>query len=212
MRLLTSPNASADAKMVCAGTSAFPAFEVHKIAILDMRLGNTDRNGSNVLAKRHRASGEWVLTPIDHGYCLPASFEDLQFEWIGWKQAAVPFSEATRAYVAGLDAEADLARLAENGVRLRPECVRVFRACTLLLQKGVAAGLTARELGDVFCRQTRSKSALEILSARALQLTAAEQLGIARWTPGRAAEHADALPLEAYLGHLGRVFDEFFSN
>ena len=88
---------------MCAGTSAFPAFEVHKIAILDMRLGNTDRNGSNVLAKRHWASGEWVLTPIDHGYCLPASFEDLQFEWIGWKQAAVPFSEATRAYVAGPD-------------------------------------------------------------------------------------------------------------
>lgn len=197
--------------MVCAGTSAFPADQVHRIAVLDMRLGNTDRNGSNVLAKRHRASGEWVLTPIDHGYCLPASFEDLQFEWISWKQAAVPFSDEVRRYVAGLDAEADLAKLAENGVRLRPECVRVFRACTLLLQKGVAAGLTARELGDVFCRSTRSKSALEKLSARALQLTAAE-LGIARWTPGRAAEHADALPLEAYLGHLGRVFDEFFSN
>ena len=72
MRLLTSPNASADAKW-CAGTSAFPADQVHRIAVLDMRLGNTDRNGSNVLAKRHRASGEWVLTPPEHFYPLLAA-------------------------------------------------------------------------------------------------------------------------------------------
>lgn len=29
------------------GVSQFPTHEVHKIAILDMRLGNCDRNGGN---------------------------------------------------------------------------------------------------------------------------------------------------------------------
>ncbi len=33
------------------GTSAFPVNEVHKITILDVRLGNTDRNGGATLFK-----------------------------------------------------------------------------------------------------------------------------------------------------------------
>ena len=34
------------------GVSKFPKHEVHKIALLDIRLANTDRNGSNVLVRR----------------------------------------------------------------------------------------------------------------------------------------------------------------
>jgi hypothetical protein len=48
------------------GPGSFPASEVHKIAALDLRLGNTDRNGGNILARRG-AGGEWELVPIDHG-------------------------------------------------------------------------------------------------------------------------------------------------
>jgi hypothetical protein len=41
------------------GVSDFPAAEVHKIAVLDLRLGNTDRNGGNILAQQvgRRRSG-----------------------------------------------------------------------------------------------------------------------------------------------------------
>ena len=41
-------------------------------------MANTDRNASNILAKR--VGGQWTLIPIDHGYCLPGSFQDISFE------------------------------------------------------------------------------------------------------------------------------------
>ena len=52
------------------GCSKFPVKEVHKIAVLDMRLANTDRNGANILVCRGE-NNELKLVPIDHGYCLP---------------------------------------------------------------------------------------------------------------------------------------------
>lgn len=50
----------------------------------DLHLANADRNGGNILARRNSASGQWELIPIDHGYCLPSTFEDLSFEWMYW--------------------------------------------------------------------------------------------------------------------------------
>jgi hypothetical protein len=50
----------------------------------DLRLGNADRNGGNILVRRNSESGQWELIPIDHGYCLPSTFEDLSFEWMYW--------------------------------------------------------------------------------------------------------------------------------
>ena len=62
--------------------------EVHKIAILDMRLANTDRNGGNILVQRKpgKSRPEYQLIPIDHGYCLPSTFADINFEWMYWPQ------------------------------------------------------------------------------------------------------------------------------
>ena len=70
------------------GTGAFDVEEVHKVAILDMRLANTDRNGGNILVRRKpgESSPRYELVPIDHGYCLPSSFQDISFEWIYWPQ------------------------------------------------------------------------------------------------------------------------------
>jgi Phosphatidylinositol 3- and 4-kinase len=67
------------------GYSAFSVAEVHKIAVLDLRLANADRNGGNILARRG-PEGEWQLTPIDHGYCLPDTWQDMAFEWSSWRQ------------------------------------------------------------------------------------------------------------------------------
>lgn len=70
------------------GTGVFPVEEVHKIAILDMRLANCDRNGGNILVKRcsGKTMCQWQLIPIDHGYCLPSTFADISFEWMFWPQ------------------------------------------------------------------------------------------------------------------------------
>ena len=72
---------------------------------------------------------------IDHGYTLPSTFADVSFEWLYWPQAQVPFDTATRAYIAGLSSEADLATLAAHHLQLSLESARVFKASTMLLQK-----------------------------------------------------------------------------
>jgi hypothetical protein len=93
---------------------------------LDIRLANTDRNGSNILVSSN-ADGTVRLTPIDHGYCLPSTFEDISFEWLYWPQACKPFTDAALQYIVKLDADADLALLAAHGLYIRPECARILR-------------------------------------------------------------------------------------
>jgi Phosphatidylinositol 3- and 4-kinase len=154
------------------GCSSWPVQEVHKIAVLDMRLANTDRNGSNILARRD-PDGGWQLVPIDHGYALPASLEDLSFEWAWWPQADVPFDERTRSYIARLDADADLQLLGAHGIALREECATVFRIATLVLQKGAAAGLTAGQIAGLLSRQGAARSTVERLWAAAQRLARA---------------------------------------
>jgi hypothetical protein len=53
------------------GPRAFPVKEVHKIAVLDIRLANADRHAGNILVHREEEGGSYKLIPIDHGYCLP---------------------------------------------------------------------------------------------------------------------------------------------
>lgn len=56
------------------GSGLFPVEEVHKIAVLDMRLANADRHAGNILLVREEGDGAgYGLVPIDHGYCLPES-------------------------------------------------------------------------------------------------------------------------------------------
>lgn len=46
----------------------------------------------NILVRK-RADGSWELVPIDHGYVLPDSFQDISFEWLYWPQARAAFGE-----------------------------------------------------------------------------------------------------------------------
>lgn len=81
--------------------SLFSRLEVQKIALLDLRLLNSDRNGGNILVrkipkkKKAGEGGEWTvgteyqLIPIDHGYCLPEELcidDSLNLCWFEWKQ------------------------------------------------------------------------------------------------------------------------------
>lgn len=152
------------------GPSAFSVKEVHKIAVLDIRLCNADRNGSNILAKRN-SDGQWILTPIDHAYSLPSSFQDIAFEWMAWPQALVPFDDETLAYIAKLDVEADLALLEAHSLQLRSECKRVMRVSYMLLQMAAARGLSPYAIGSILSRQLMQKSPLEKMHAVALQLS-----------------------------------------
>eukprot|EP00475_Leptophrys_vorax_P001010 TRINITY_DN10529_c0_g1_i1.p1 TRINITY_DN10529_c0_g1~~TRINITY_DN10529_c0_g1_i1.p1 ORF type:complete len:443 (-),score=1.68 TRINITY_DN10529_c0_g1_i1:402-1730(-) len=143
------------------GPSRFPVGEVHKIAVLDMRLANTDRNGANILVQQvpssasdsnDSSSASFRLVPIDHGYCLPESWEDCTLEWLYWPQAKKPFADDARSYIARLDADADVATLQEAGWTLPPSTELVFKASTMLLKKGAGAGRTPFEIGSLMVR------------------------------------------------------------
>ncbi|KAK9861315.1 hypothetical protein WJX84_011048 [Apatococcus fuscideae] len=148
------------------GASQFPVEDVHRIAILDMRLANTDRNGSNILVRRQ--AGKCHLTPIDHGMILPASVEDLSFEWLFWPQAKKPFSPELLQYISQLDADRDLQLIADQRITLRPECERIFRVTTLVLKKGAALGLTPFQIGLFMSRRVCDASPLEVILEEAL--------------------------------------------
>lgn len=65
-------------------SSLFSADEVHKIAILDLRILNLDRNLCNVLVKKTSEEQPcWSLVPIDHGLSIPDTLEINSYE-VGW--------------------------------------------------------------------------------------------------------------------------------
>jgi len=194
----------------------FPVNEVHKIALLDIRLFNTDRHGGNILVRklyspsprkcpdsdgdcdtprRHEYGSDadengilndtqfhmdvesddeevfsltsstssededgmsFELIPIDHGYTLPhtISLADSWFEWLNWPQSKIPFSRETKAYIARLDAEQDIALLCQKfGEWIQPECYKVLRITTMWLKMGAQYNLTPYDLGVRMCRQ-----------------------------------------------------------
>ncbi|KAJ1382803.1 Ubiquitin-like domain superfamily [Sesbania bispinosa] len=144
------------------GPSAFPVEEVHKISVLDIRLVNADRHAGNILVAKDGEDGPTVLIPIDHGYCLPESFEDCTFDWLYWPQAQEPYSLDTIEYIKSLDAEEDIKLLKFHGWDLLPECARILRISTMLLKKGAEKGLTPFAIGSIMCRETlKKKSVIE---------------------------------------------------
>ncbi|KAK9743165.1 hypothetical protein RND81_03G221400 [Saponaria officinalis] len=144
------------------GPGSFPVHEVHKISVLDMRLANADRHSGNILFSKDRVTGRVVLIPIDHGYCLPESFEDCTFDWLYWPQAKQPYSPETIEYIKSLDAEEDIALLKFYGWDMPAESARTLRISTMLLKKGVERGLTPYAIGNIMCRETvRKESVIE---------------------------------------------------
>ena len=63
--------------------------ELHKIAVLDIRLMNADRNTANLLCRRNPEDPDHIeLIPIDHGYCLRTVADVCWFDWcwLDWGQ------------------------------------------------------------------------------------------------------------------------------
>lgn len=139
------------------GPGAFAVEEVHKISVLDIRLANADRHAGNMLVCKEREDGQFILVPIDHGYCLPENFEDCTFEWLYWPQARQPFNSKTLEYIRSLDAEEDIGLLKVYGWELSLECSRTLRISTMLLKKGAERGLTPYDIGSIMCRETLKK-------------------------------------------------------
>ncbi|OWM75548.1 hypothetical protein CDL15_Pgr021712 [Punica granatum] len=147
------------------GPCTFPVDEVHKISVLDIRLANADRHAGNILISREEGEdGDIVLTPIDHGYCLPENFEDCTFDWLYWPQARHPYSPETIDYIKSLDAEQDIQLLKSHGWELPTECACTLRISTMLLKKGAEKGLSPFTIGRIMCRVTlKEESVIELI-------------------------------------------------
>ncbi|KAK3245615.1 hypothetical protein CYMTET_44827 [Cymbomonas tetramitiformis] len=192
------------------GPSKYSVDEVHKITILDMRLGNTDRNGANILVSEMPGDVEqYKLIPIDHGYTLPHSLQDLSFEWEYWPQARMPYSEQSLEYISNLDADADLLMLAAHNIRLPADCQRVFRVCTLVLKKGAALGLVPASISECMTRKIWNQmSDLEKMSARALNVAVGKQTRAS----GRPSQLVTEAQEKRYFQELSVLLEEYFSS
>jgi len=79
------------------GPDEFSTDDVHRIAILDLRILNLDRNEGNILVQKaedKKGNRKLILVPIDHGMSLPDTLELCSFDlcWLGWPQAEEKFS------------------------------------------------------------------------------------------------------------------------
>lgn len=152
-----------------------------------------------------RGGGRVRLVPIDHGLILPhvGALDEVELAWLGWRAAGEPWSAGELAYIAALDGAADAALLGAAGGScggLRPESLVTLRACTLLLQRGAAAGLTAREIGGFLVRNGDSPvSRMELCVAAALAGAAAAAAGGGEASAFALLEHLDE-PLAAHIG------------
>lgn len=131
------------------GSSLFSAAEVQKIGILDVRLFNLDRHLGNILVSRDEDTGEYRLTPIDHGYILPDVRElgEANFEWMYWKQCKEPFTPKSLAYIKSLDPYQDALILKSLGIA--QPAILTCVTTTILLQYAANAGLTLYSIASM---------------------------------------------------------------
>lgn len=154
--------------------STFPAAQVHKVAMLDIRLLNCDRNAANLLI-RDGQRGHVELVPVDHGFCLPdvLNIGWCDWCWLDWPQVKEPLDEETARYIReDVDPERDVEVLRQK-LSLPEPCLVLVRMAGMLLKTGVEAGLTLHEVASLVVRhdlESSIPSQLELAHRRAHQL------------------------------------------
>ncbi|CDF40799.1 unnamed protein product [Chondrus crispus] len=132
------------------GPGVFDKEQVQRIAILDIRTLNHDRHGGNILVTKSIAPNRrYNLVPIDHGYILPETVQSIPWPvWMDWPMVREPLSDRLKNYIAHLDADSE-ANILDNELdgKLLPGSLQGLKIATMLLQKGVAAGLTLYDIG-----------------------------------------------------------------
>mmetsp|Transcript_13512 Transcript_13512/g.19929 ORF Transcript_13512/g.19929 Transcript_13512/m.19929 type:complete len:711 (-) Transcript_13512:27-2159(-) len=158
--------------------------QIHKIAILDIRLMNADRNSANLLCKRRPDDGSLELVPIDHGFCLRSVCDVswMDWCWLDWPQLKEPISQETRDYIMNIDINSDC-RLLKETLNIQGGALDYFRASNKLLKDGISCGLSLYDIAILCCRNDNlgeSPSKLEMLTDMAKEL-ATSAVGNGRW-------------------------------
>ena len=157
-------------------SSLFPVEQVQKIALLDLRILNTDRNDANILVRfgsEKRDASSIELVPIDHGYALPDVLEVgwCDWCWLSWKQIREPLSLKNLEYVKelGKSLEKDVTRLRKE-LDIREECLVTLRIMTRLLVRCLVKGrLSIHNVASIVSRNDLDvPSELETIVDRSL--------------------------------------------
>lgn len=132
--------------------SFYSLSDFQRIAVLDLRLLNTDRHGGNILVvKDTDQDGGLKLVPIDHAFCLPDSIEScgeqLWFEWMSWPQAKVALLPETLLFVKNINLEADSKTLRALGIG--EDAIFTMMWCSSLLQFTLLSGLSLFETAEI---------------------------------------------------------------
>eukprot|EP00750_Incisomonas_marina_P017274 INCI20190.1.p1 GENE.INCI20190.1~~INCI20190.1.p1 ORF type:complete len:557 (+),score=59.69 INCI20190.1:100-1770(+) len=116
------------------GDSMFDVGDVQRIAVLDIRLFNTDRHGGNLLFTQNRR-----LIPIDHGLCLPdlrsvlRGLVNAEFAWCHWRHARrTTLPQLAKSLQSDVDPLSDARLLRSLGTR--ESCVATAYLSTIFLQ------------------------------------------------------------------------------
>lgn len=131
--------------------------EIHKMAILDIRLLNSDRHQNNFIVD---ARGH--IYPIDHGWTIPDNAKHLRFEWMDFDQSKQPFSKEDLAYIEQLDPAADAKLLKEKMPKISEDALLRIEAAGHLLKKAAKRGLTAYQIGDMMQGRHFATSSFEL--------------------------------------------------
>lgn len=138
------------------GPKMFTTLSIQKIALLDLRILNCDRNSSNILVQREFSpSGpQYNLIPIDHGFCLPTWPYVCSFDWCWYDlpQVREPICPEIVDYMRSLDIEEVIASIRS---RLSPPEASIFllRVMHQLILAGIDAGLTLKDIADLVARE-----------------------------------------------------------
>lgn len=127
----------------------FEKVEIQKIAILDIRVLNMDRNVANILV-----SPQMKLVPIDHGLSIPETLDisDLDLCWMDFPQCKEMLDEFCLDYISTIDPLKDITFLNDT-MEFSDTALMNIRVSGILLKKAAQAGLTFNQIGSLLYRK-----------------------------------------------------------
>ena len=146
----------------------FSRYEVQKIAVLDLRILNMDRNEANILVNE-----ENKLIPIDHSLAMPECIEISEYDlcWMNFPQCKEKTEEKCIEFIRKIEPLRDIMLLKES-MPISDKSLTLLRSSSILLKKGTEAGLTLQQIGSLICRKEDdyTPSVLEKVISKSIEL------------------------------------------
>lgn len=142
-----------------------PASEIHKMAIFDLMVGNSDRHFGNFFWD----SSAQQIRPIDHGLILLDSMDwsvgktprsEGKFEWQILEQAKQPVDAEAKKWALEYDVEGSCRLLRQRGIS--EGSIREHRLRVIFIQEGIRQGFSLDKLAKM-SSQSSEKGELTVL-------------------------------------------------